>query len=60
MTETKTVKAEITCCKCGQTYSYDDDGKTFACMPDGIMVSREWVCSDCMVDEEGETLPEYR
>ena len=51
--------ANITCRDCKETIEYDDDGVTFDCMPDGVMVDGGWVCSDCMVDAEGNTLPEF-
>ena len=52
----------ITCANCGESFEYEDDGLTVDCMPDGVLVNGgpEWVCSDCMVDASGETLPEYR
>ena len=53
--------ASITCEVCKDTVEYEDDGKTFDCMPDGVMVGNgKWVCGDCMVDENGETKSEYR
>lgn len=52
--------AKVTCSKCGEEQEYDDDGETFACMPDGILPGDgTWVCADCMVDKGGNTLPEY-
>ena len=52
--------ASITCQACNETMDYDDDGVTFDCMPDGVMVGDgKWVCGDCMVDDNGETLPEF-
>jgi len=53
-------EATVTCCKCGETQEYEDDGETFDCMPDGIITPDGWVCSDCLVDEDGDTLLEYR
>jgi hypothetical protein len=53
--------ASINCEVCKDTVEYKDDGITFDCMPDGVMVdSKKWVCGDCIVDENGETKPEYR
>ena len=53
--------ATITCDRCKEEYEYLDDGQTLDCMPDGVLVNGgpEWVCSDCMVDEDGNTLPEF-
>lgn len=58
--------AKITCSRCKETQEYDDDGVTFDCMPDGVMVDDPhdpftalWVCSDCMVDKDGNTLQEF-
>ena len=37
----------LICDNCNQSFEYDDDGKTFACMPDGEVVGSCWYCSDC-------------
>ncbi len=59
--ETATKRASITCSVCKETIEYDDDGITVDCMPDGVFPGggEAWVCSDCMVDDDGNTLPEY-
>jgi hypothetical protein len=48
---------EVYCSKCGNPYPYEDeelDG-----LPHGVVIDDRWICSTCMVDENGETLPEY-
>ena len=51
----------ITCELCSDVGEYVDDGKTLSCMPDGVLIDSGtgWVCSDCMVDDNGETLPQF-
>ena len=52
---------ELTCTRCKETIEYEDDGVSTDCMPDGVFLEdgSEWVCSDCMVDDDGNTLPEF-
>ena len=50
------MKTTITCDECGESYEYDDDGKTFDCMPDGEMINGKWYCSNCLYDEDGNYL----
>ena len=56
--------ATIQCDRCEEWVEYQDDGATVDCMPDGVLVlaadgSPGWVCSECMVDDDGNTLPEF-
>ncbi len=53
--------ASITCSRCNYSEEYEDDGVSLDCMPDGILVNGgpEWVCDECMVDSDGNTLPEF-
>ncbi|KKK90835.1 hypothetical protein LCGC14_2719010 [marine sediment metagenome] len=47
--------AKVTCCRCGETFEYEDDGVTMGCMPDGAFLhfqENEWACSDCLEDGE--------
>ena len=46
-----------TCDYCKYSFEYEDDGKTFACLPDGIVVDGGWYCTDCIYCENcGESL----
>ena len=54
----------VTCSVCGEDVDFEDDVKdgvgSAECMPDGVILpSGAWVCSDCMVDDEGNVKPEY-
>ena len=42
----------LICDKCNQSFEYEDDGETFACMPDGEVVGSCWYCSNCCGDDE--------
>ena len=42
----------LTCDDCNGSFEYEDDGKTFACMPDGEVVGSCWYCSDCCAKRE--------
>ena len=42
----------LTCDNCNGSFGYEDDGKTFACMPDGEVVGSCWYCSDCCAERE--------
>jgi len=42
----------LTCDNCNGSFKYEDDGKTFACMPDGEVVGSCWYCSDCCAERE--------
>ncbi|KKN83824.1 hypothetical protein LCGC14_0294770 [marine sediment metagenome] len=56
----------IICSRCQTVAEYDDDGKSLDCLPDGVFVDDSgspfdglWVCSECMVGNNGDTLPEF-
>ena len=42
----------LTCADCKLSYEYEEDGKTFACMPDGEVCDQRWFCSDCCAKSE--------
>ena len=42
----------LICDNCNQSFEYEDDGKTFDCMPDGKVVGSRWYCSDCCFEIE--------
>ena len=52
MTKIKMTLSTLVCDNCNQSFEYEDDGETFACMPDGEVVGSYWYCSDCCFEME--------
>ena len=48
----KMTLSTLICDNCNQSFEYEDDGETFACMPDGEVVGSCWYCSDCCFEIE--------
>ena len=52
MTKIKMTLSTLVCDNCNQSFEYEDDGETFACMPDGEVVGSYWYCRDCCFEME--------